>query len=152
MVNQSDIDQYYMDVAIRTAKLSRAQRKQVGAIVIKDDRMIGYGFNGTPPGWKTNACEEFKLVHNKLIAGGAFSTLVTRKEVIHAEANAIAKVAKSPESSAGSTMYCTHSPCMECAKQMVSAGIERVVYYEKYGDGVSFLREAGIRIEQIDTY
>ncbi len=134
-----------MDVADRFAKLSSAKRLQVGAIVVKDDRIISIGYNGMPAGW-TNECEE---VVEYLEDGG--TTTKTKDEVILAEANAIAKLAKSSESGDGSTMFLTHAPCIHCAKQVYTAGIKKVYYRNSYRDtiGIDFLNHCGILVEQI---
>lgn len=130
----------YMDVAHRFAQLSTAKRLQVGAIIVKEDRIISIGFNGTPAGW-TNECEHF-------VDNGVRSGFFTKDEVIHAEANAVAKLAKSPESGVGSTMFLTHSPCIHCAKQIYTAGIEKVFYKEDYRspDGIQFLKKCSIEV------
>lgn len=132
----------YMDVAKRFAQLSSARRLQVGAIIVKDDRIISIGYNGMPAGW-TNECENyFGLDLN------GDPTLVTKEEVIHAEANAIAKLAKSSESGDGATMFLTHAPCIHCAKQIYTAGIKKVYFGEPYRDesGVAFLMKCGVSV------
>jgi dCMP deaminase len=133
----------YMDVAHRFAQLSTANRLQVGAIIVKDDRIISIGYNGMPAGW-TNVCEHF-------VDNGQQSGFVTKPEVIHAEANAIAKLAKSPESGVGSTMFLTHAPCIDCAKQIYTAGIEKVFYKEDYRScqGRDFLLQCGIEVVKV---
>jgi dCMP deaminase len=144
----------YMDVAHRFAQLSTAKRLQVGAIIVKDDRIISIGYNGMPSGW-TNECE-YKTMgftdavfgqEQKIISKG----LKTKPEVIHAEANAIAKLAKSPESGLGSTMFLTHAPCIDCAKQIYTAGIKEVFYKEDYRcrDGVDFLLKCNIIVKKV---
>jgi dCMP deaminase len=135
----------YMDVAERFAKLSSAKRLQVGAIIVKDDRIISIGYNGMPAGW-TNECEELIEIHED---GGTITK--TKDEVIHAEANAIAKLAKSSESGDDSTMFLTHAPCIHCAKQVYTAGIKKVYYRNSYRDtiGIDFLNRCGISVEQI---
>lgn len=135
----------YMDVAERFAKLSSAKRLQVGAIVVKDDRIISIGYNGMPAGWD-NTCEDVVEVHED---GGIVTK--TKPEVIHAEANAIAKLAKSSESGDGSTMFLTHAPCIDCAKQVYAAGIKKVYYRNSYKDtlGVDFLRRCDIMVDRI---
>ena len=129
----------YMDVAGRFAKLSSAKRLQVGAIVVKDDRIISIGYNGMPSGWD-NGCEN-------ILEDG---TTKTKPEVIHAEANAIAKLAKSTESGEGSMMFLTHAPCIDCAKQIYTAGINKVYYNQSYRDtlGIDFLKKCNVRVEQ----
>jgi dCMP deaminase len=143
-VKQKFIDAY-MDVAERFAKLSSAKRLQVGAIIVKDDRIISIGYNGMPAGW-TNECEEVVEIHED---GGTITK--TKDEVIHAEANAIAKLAKSSESGDGSTMFLTHAPCIHCAKQVYTAGIKKIYYRNSYRDtiGIDFLNRCGISVEQI---
>lgn len=134
----------YMDVAERFAKLSSARRLQVGAIIVKDDRIISIGYNGMPSGW-TNDCEtEHKFFPNMV-------ELKTKPEVIHAEANAIAKLAKGIESGDGSTMFLTHSPCLECAKQIYTAGIRKVYFKNQYRDekGIDFLQKCNVEVEKL---
>jgi len=128
---------YYMDIAKRTAELSSAKRLQVGAIIVKNDRIVSIGYNGTPSGW-TNVCED--------------ESFKTKPEVIHAEANAIAKLAKSTESGDGAVMFLTHAPCMDCAKQIYTAGIRKVFFDSNYRstDGVVFLNNCNLEVEQIN--
>ena len=126
-----------MDVAERFAQLSSAQRAKVGAIIVKDKRIISIGYNGMPSGWD-NECEEDGK---------------TKPEVLHAETNAIAKVAQSNESSRGSELFCTHLPCMECAKLIHQSGIVTVYYREEYqaakGTGKQFLIDSGIEVIKV---
>ena len=143
----------YMDVAHRFAELSTANRLKVGAIIVKGDRIISIGYNGMPSGWDNN-CEDMVIIQDE-ISPGVFSLtkrteLKTKREVIHAEANAIAKLAKSTESGENSTMFLTHSPCIECAKQIYTAGIKKIFYREQYRstDGLDFLNKCGIEVEQ----
>jgi dCMP deaminase len=128
---------YYMDIAKRTAELSSAKRLQVGSIIVKNDRIVSIGYNGTPSGW-TNVCED--------------ESFKTKPEVIHAEANAIAKLAKSTESGEGAVMFLTHAPCMDCAKQIYTAGIRKVFFDNQYRsmDGVVFLNKCNVEVEQIN--
>jgi dCMP deaminase len=135
----------YMDVAERFAKLSSAKRLQVGAIVVKDDRIISIGYNGLPAGWD-NTCEDVVEIHED----GDIITK-TKPEVIHAEANAIAKLAKGNESGDGSTMFLTHAPCIDCAKQVYTAGIKKVYYRNSYRDtqGVDFLEKCRVEVIRI---
>ena len=135
----------YMDVATRFSKLSSAKRLEVGAIVVKDDRIISIGYNGMPAGWD-NTCEEVVEVHED---GGIITK--TKPEVIHAEANAIAKLAKGNESGEGSMMFLTHAPCIDCAKQMYAAGIKSVYYRDSYRDtlGVDFLTKCDIMVTKV---
>ena len=132
----------YMDVAERFAKLSSAKRLQVGAIVVKDDRIISIGYNGMPSGW-TNDCENYTVFTDDTVLSK------TKPEVIHAEANAIAKLAKSSESGDGSMMFLTHAPCIDCAKQVYTAGIKKVYYRNSYRDsqGIDFLEKCGVEVE-----
>lgn len=130
----------YMEMAESVSKLSRARRLQVGAVVVKDNRVISFGYNGTPSGWDNN-CE---LVNDD-------GTLSTKKEVIHAEMNAIAKLAKSTESGEGAEMFITHAPCMECAKLIFQSGISRVYYRNKYRsvEGVNFLKTSQVTVTEL---
>ena len=116
---------------------SYCRRRQVGALLVKDRMIISDGYNGTPSGFE-NICED---------ESGA-----TKPYVLHAEANAISKVAKSGNSSDGATLYVTASPCIECAKLIIQAGIKRVVYKDEYRltDGIDLLRRAGIEVEKVD--
>lgn len=127
----------YMDVAKRFSQLSYAQRLKVGAIIVKDDRIVAYGYNGMPSGWDNN-CEE----ENK-----------TRPEVLHAESNAIAKLARSNDSGLDADIFITHSPCIECAKLIYQSGIKRVYFGENYRntDGLDFLTASKINVIQVDT-
>jgi dCMP deaminase len=135
----------YMDVAERFAKLSSARRLHVGAIVVKDDRIISIGYNGMPAGWD-NDCED------KVWTQDGDYTLKTKPEVLHAETNAIAKLAKSNESGLGATMFITHAPCLDCAKLIYQSGISSVLYRDTYRDtsGITFLERSGIKVEQIE--
>ena len=137
----------YMEIAEIVSKQSSAKRLQVGAIVVKEDRIISIGYNGMPAGW-TNVCEEVIEQHED---GGQVTR--TKDEVIHAEANAIAKLAKCNESGDGSTMFLTHAPCIHCAKQIYTAGIKNVYYRNTYRDtsGIDFLGKCGVVIEKIDN-
>ena len=130
-------DRRYLEMAAIWAKNSYCTRRQVGALLVKDRMIISDGYNGTPSGFE-NVCED--------------ENGVTKPYVLHAEANAITKVAKSHNSSDGATLYITDSPCMECAKLIIQAGIKRVVYAREYRiiDGVSLLRRAGIEVEKIE--
>jgi dCMP deaminase len=136
----------YMDVAERFSLLSTAQRLKVGAIIVKEDRVISIGYNGMPSGW-TNECE---YKHYTLGNPNDYS-LKTKPEVIHAEANAIAKLAKSSESGKDSVMFLTHSPCIDCAKQIYTAGIKKVYYKNEYrsNDGIDFLNKCGVETVKV---
>jgi len=133
-----------MKTAETFANLSTAEKLKVGAIVVKDNRIISIGYNGMPSGW-SNVCEEVWFDEEDK------PHKVTRPEVIHAEANAIAKLAKTTESGDGAEMYITHSPCVECAKQIYTAGVTKVYYKEKYRleTGIDFLKKCGVEVEQI---
>jgi dCMP deaminase len=135
----------YMDWASRTAELSHARRLQVGAVIVKDDSVISYGYNGMPAGWDNN-CEE----ETRYEDGGV--TLKTRPEVLHAESNAIAKLAKSTSSGNGASIFITHAPCHDCAKLIYQSGISGVYYRSAYRDtsGITFLEKSGILVEKID--
>lgn len=130
-------DPRYIEMASVWAKNSYCKRRQVGALIVKDRMIISDGYNGTPSGFE-NVCED---------ESGA-----TKPYVLHAEANAITKVAKSGNSSYGSTLYVTASPCVECAKLIIQAGIKRVVYRDEYRltDGVELLQRAGVEVLKID--
>ena len=166
MLKQKYID-YYMDVAERTSKLSYAVRLKVGAVLVRDNQIIGTGYNGMPSGWDNN-CE------NKIWdtgSGGWLSPeeifeqypyeeyhpgvervvryyLKTKPEVLHAESNALMKVARSTESSMNATMFCTHAPCIECAKLIYQAGVTKLYYREQYRDdkGLEFLSKSGVDV------
>ena len=128
-------DDKYMSMASIWATNSYCKRRQVGALLVKDRMIISDGYNGTPSGFE-NICED--------------ENGVTKPYVLHAEANAITKVAKSGNSSEGATLYVTASPCAECAKLIIQAGIRRVVYRDAYRltDGIDLLKRAGVEVEQ----
>jgi len=134
----------YMDVAERFAQLSSARRLHVGAIVVKDDRIISIGYNGMPSGWDNN-CEDAVQHSDDTV------TLKSKPEVLHAETNAIAKLAKSTESGDGAVLFVTHSPCLDCAKLIFQSGIRGVFYRDSYRstDGVTFLEKSGIQVTQV---
>ncbi|MBD5244604.1 MAG: dCMP deaminase family protein [Barnesiella sp.] len=135
-VKRTILDKRYLRMATIWAENSYCKRRQVGALLVKNQMIISDGFNGTPAGFE-NVCED---------PSGA-----TKPYVLHAEANAITKVARSNNSSDGSTLYVTASPCMECAKLIIQAGIKRVVFNELYrlADGIDLLRRAGIEVVHI---
>jgi len=135
----------YMDVAKRFSKLSSAQRLQVGAIAVKDDRIISIGYNGMPSGWD-NCCED-EVIEN------GWPGLKTKPEVLHAEMNCLMKLAKSTESGESAVMFITHTPCIDCAKGIYQAGIKEVYYDREYRDsaGVDFLEKSGIPALNITT-
>ena len=134
---QHDLDTRYLRMAAIWAENSYCKRRQVGAILVKDKMIISDGYNGTPAGFE-NICED----ENNL----------TKPYVLHAEANAITKVAASSNSSRGATIYVTTAPCIECAKLIIQSGIKRVVYSENYRvmDGLDLLKRAGIIVDYID--
>lgn len=131
-------DQAYLRIATEWGKLSYCKRKQVGAIIVRDRMIISDGYNGTPSGFE-NCCEDEENV--------------TKWYVLHAEANAILKVARSTQSCEGATLYITLSPCKDCSKLIHQSGIKRVVYLEEYKDtsGVDFLRKAGVEAEHLQV-
>jgi dCMP deaminase len=167
----------YMDWAARTAELSHARRLQVGAVIVKDETVISYGYNGMPAGWDNN-CEDKDYMSRD--AGGwldpdeiyerwpfeetvvvandneSFETsmryrLKTKPEVLHAESNAVSKLAKSNNSGQGADLFVTHSPCIECAKLIYQSGISSVYYRNSYRDvaGVEFLEKSGVTVTQL---
>jgi dCMP deaminase len=139
------VKQAYMKTARTFAELSHARRLHVGAIVVKDDRIISIGYNGMPAGWDNN-CED--SVWDKT---GDYE-LKTKPEVLHAETNAIAKLARSNDSGLGATMFITHAPCLECAKLIYQSGINSVYYSENYRNnaGIDFLKQCHISVDQCD--
>ncbi len=134
---QLKYDKAYLRIAEEWGKLSYCKRKQVGAIIVKERMIISDGYNGTPTGFE-NICEDEEGY--------------TKWYVLHAEANAISKVASSTQSCEGATLYITMSPCRECSKLIHQAGISRLVYYKGYRDdsGVKFLRKAGVNITHVE--
>ncbi len=140
MANESKqqlLDRRYLKMAAIWAQNSYCKRRKVGALLVKDKMIISDGYNGTPSGFE-NECED--------------ENNITKAYVLHAEANAITKVAKSGNSSQGATLYVTSSPCLECSKLIIQAGIKRVVFSESYRleDGINLLKRADIEVEQID--
>jgi len=133
----------YIDVAERFAQLSSAKRLQVGAIVVKDDRIISIGYNGMPSGWD-NTCE-YEVMGD---LGSHGKELKTKPEVLHAEANALTKLAGSNESGREATLFCTHAPCMDCAKLIYQTGIATVYYKNEYRStqGLEFLIKSGVKV------
>jgi dCMP deaminase len=136
-----------MKTAETFAELSHARRLHVGAIVVKDDRIISIGYNGMPAGWDNNC--EFDDTDPQTKR----TSLVTKPEVLHAETNAIAKLARSSDSGLGADIFITHAPCLDCAKLIYQSGIKRVWYGTQYRDstGTEFLRKSGIQVEQINV-
>lgn len=170
-MKQKYID-YYMDVAERTSKLSHAVRRQVGAVIVKENRILSYGYNGMPSGWD-NECEYKDYM--SIDAGGWLDIneieerwpyaefdaetnlyrryrLVTKDEVLHAESNAIAKVSGSTESSENASMFCTTAPCIQCAKMIFQSGIKNVYYRDTYRDskGIEFLEKSGVDVTKYE--
>ncbi|MDH8700675.1 dCMP deaminase [Dysgonomonadaceae bacterium PH5-43] len=137
MKKQKRLDIRYLRMATIWAENSYCERRQVGALIVKDKMIISDGYNGTPAGFE-NICED--------------DSGVTKPYVLHAEANAITKIACSNNNSKNSTLYVTASPCIECAKLIIQAGIKRIVYSEKYrlNDGIELLERAGIEVVYID--
>lgn len=127
-------DKAHLQVAETYAQLSTAKRRKVGCVIVKDNRIISIGYNGMPSGWD-NECET--------------NDNITKKEVLHAEANALTKVARSTESSEGAVLYCTCAPCIDCSKLIYQAGIVRVVYKDNYhsNEGLTFLEKCGILVQ-----
>ena len=140
--------QKYVDAYMKTAEifaeLSSAKRLHVGAIVVKDNRIISIGYNGMPSGWDNN-CEDEVKIFPKMVE------LKTKPEVLHAETNACAKLAKSTESGLGATIFITHAPCLDCAKLIYQSGINSVFYRNAYrsDDGIQFLKQSNVTVEQI---
>jgi dCMP deaminase len=134
----------YMKTAETFAELSHARRLHVGAIVVKDDRIISIGYNGMPAGWDNN-CEDV-VQHSD-----DTTSLKTKPEVLHAETNAIAKLARSNESGLGADIFITHAPCLDCAKLIYQSGIHSVYYKKDYRDsaGINFLLKSGVNVEQL---
>ena len=160
---------YYMSLADSTAKLSSARRLQVGCVVVRDQKILAAGYNGTPTGWD-NDCEDrvwdsgaggwldpeeieamypYEDWHEGAQRNVRYG-LKTKPEVLHAESNALMKIARSTESSTGAALFCTHAPCMECAKLIYQAGIKKVYYRDTYksNQGIEFLIKGGIEVEQ----
>ena len=141
MPNQLDLDITYLKMAREWGRLSKAKRKKVGCLIVKDGQIISDGYNGTPAGY-SNECEFV----NENFLPQAKNKLETKPEVLHAESNALMKLAKSTNSSKDSTIYLTMSPCFDCAKLIIQAGVVRVVYSETYRnlEGVGFLHSNNI--------
>lgn len=143
-----------MTIAKTVATMSHARRLQVGAIVVKDDRVISMGYNGMPAGWDNN-CEydDTETFRNEYGVVDFRPILKTKPEVLHAETNAIAKLARSTESGHLADLFVTHSPCLDCAKLIYQAGIKRVFFGTAYRDsaGTDFLTASGVTVEQLDV-
>lgn len=164
------INQVYMDVAYAVSQLSYAERRKVGCVIVKDNQIVSFGYNGTPKGFD-NSCEDLEIIKieasykdapdvvNDLEDDGFVckdecctkKVYTTKREVLHAESNAISKIAKSTMSSDGADLYTTTSPCFECSKLIVQAGIKTVYYTEEYRDteGLQLLNKAGIEVIRI---
>jgi len=132
------LDQMYMEIAQVIAKRSSCTKRKVGCIIVKNNQIIAEGYNGTPPGWKTNECEDEE--------GN------TKPCVSHAESNAISKAASSSISCRNGTIYCTLQPCFDCAKQIIQSGISRVVYMASYRDSrpLNYFQKCGIKVDQMN--
>ncbi len=139
----------FMNAAEVFAALSSARRLHVGAIIVKDNRIISIGYNGMPSGWDNN-CEDVVTPSLPYLQGDG-PTLKTKPEVLHAETNAIAKLAKSTESGDGATMFITHAPCLDCAKLIYQSGIKSVYYRNTYRntDGLNFLNKCNIEVKNV---
>lgn len=160
---------YYMKIAETTAELSYAKRLQVGAVIVRENQILATGYNGMPAGWDNN-CEDkvwdagaggwlspeefehqypYKEYHPEA-EREVYYKLKTKPEVLHAESNALAKVARSTESSEGAYLFCTHAPCLDCAKLIYQAGINSVFYRDSYRteDGVDFLKLSGVNVHK----
>lgn len=165
---------YFMGIAEATAQLSTAIRLKVGSVIVRDGKILATGYNGTPSGWD-NTCEDkewcsaggwldpeeieegWPYEGTYLDAGGNEMSgryrLKTKPETLHAEANCLTKIARSTESSEGSTMFCTHAPCLECAKLIYQSGISSVYYKTEYrtSDGVYFLQKCNIKVQKHES-
>jgi dCMP deaminase len=144
---------FYMDIAKECAKMSRAVRLQVGCIIVKNNNIISFSWNGMPSGWD-NTCEEPALKVVGVAKDGndiVEPHLKSKPEVLHAETNAIAKLARSPESGEGATIFITHAPCLNCAKLIYQSGISTVYYETEYRatEGVEFLEKSGITVSKV---
>lgn len=149
-----------MSAAEVYAKLSSARRLQVGCVIVKNNTIIGIGYNGMPSGWDNN-CEDVQYTYDQrdIVNGDwtyndgskQWSKLKTKPEVLHAETNALAKVAKSTNSSDGATLYVTHAPCLDCAKLIYQSGINSVFYRNTYRDekGIEFLNKCNVEVSKI---
>jgi dCMP deaminase len=150
LAKKTKYDRLYMDIAIRVGSMSHSQRSKVGCLLVKDGRIISMGWNGMPSGWE-NDCEyeTFFEDSRQLLE----KKLVTREEVLHAEMNAIAKLARDGQSSQGATVYITLSPCIDCAKLIHQSGITRLVYIEDYRKtaGLDFLYKANLEIIKMEN-
>jgi len=159
------IEDIYMEIAYSVAKLSYAERRKVGCVIVKDNQIVSFGYNGTPHGFE-NECEELvikdidnenhkEILESKgyLCKGDSCSKVITKGEVLHAESNALSKIAKSTLSCDGATLYTTTSPCFECSKSIIQSGITKVYYNETYRDmsGIELLSKANIKVVRTDV-
>lgn len=160
------IDKIYMQIAYQVAKLSYAERRKVGCVIVKDEQIVSFGYNGTPHGFD-NECESIETTqwenpdHASVLeqSGWTLSTddsctchrHITKREVLHAESNALMKLAKSTMSCKDSILYTTTAPCFDCAKLIIQAGVKEVFYCEDYRDmsGIILLQRAGIEVNQV---
>ena len=170
-MKQKFID-FYIDVAERTSKLSNAIRRQVGAVIVKDNRILSYGYNGMPTGWH-NDCEKKEymdgdaedrltseeienlwpiLEYDPEVQSYRRYRLVTKDEVLHAEMNCLMKVAQGTESSSGSVLFTTDAPCIHCAKAIFQAGVKEVIYQKVYRTdaGLNFLEKCGVSVTKYE--
>ena len=141
MASQKELDIVYMNMAVELSTLSKAERKKVGCLIVKDTQIIAEGYNGTPKGFD-NDCEYYDDAQE----------IHTKPEVLHAESNAITKLARSTNSSSGSTLYVTLAPCYDCSKLIIQSGIKRVVFLEQYRaaySGLALLEKARVKVEQL---
>lgn len=152
---------YYMKIAEATAELSSAVKLKVGSVIVRENQILATGYNGTPSGWN-NTCEYDESTYDQRDTvndtegwqynsiTSKFHRLKTKPEVIHSESNAILKVARSTESSEGATMFCTHAPCIECAKLIYQSGINSLYYRDTYrsNDGIDFLKRSGVNVHK----
>ena len=152
--------EYYMKLAELTADLSSALRLKVGSVIVRDNQILATGYNGTPSGWD-NSCEDVLTTYDVRDCSYSddwaynettkqYTRLKTRPEVIHSESNAILKVARSTESSVNATMFCTHAPCIDCAKLIYQSGINTLYYRNTYRSesGVDFLLKSGVNVQR----
>jgi len=141
MANQRELDEVYINMAHELSTLSKAERKKVGCLIVKDTQIIAEGYNGTPKGFD-NDCEYYDDAQE----------IHTKPEVLHAESNAITKLARSTNSSSGSTLYVTLAPCYDCSKLIIQSGIKRVVFLEQYRaacSGLALLKMARVEVDQL---
>jgi dCMP deaminase len=160
---KSKFIKYYMELAELTSTLSSAVRLKVGSVIVRDTKILATGYNGTPSGWD-NECEYQESTYDERDAlsnpgewqynptTAKYYRLKTKPEVLHSESNAILKVARSTESTEGATMFCTHAPCIDCAKLIYQSGINTLYYRDTYRsrDGIDFLEKSGVDVKQYD--